>query len=55
MKIRETYIVWSERHNQYIKLHHTISQDGIRYFIEWNLNITQITFDEAHELLERYN
>jgi hypothetical protein len=57
MKIKETYIVWSERFNQLVKLHYTTYRDGsgARYFIEVNLNIVAITIDEAHELLDQYN
>jgi hypothetical protein len=56
MKIKETYIVWSERYTQLVKLHYTTYRDGggLVYFIEVNLNMVRITIDEAHELLERY-
>ena len=57
MKIKETYIVWSDRYNQLVKLHYTTYRagGGLMYFIEVNLNMVQIMIDEAHELLERYN
>jgi len=53
MKIKETFIVWSERHTQLVKLHKTSSEDGagIKWFIEAQFNIYQIFFDEALELL----
>jgi hypothetical protein len=55
MKIIETYIVWSRRFNQHIKLHKTAESDGtgFKWFTEMQLDISQISFDEALELLNR--
>jgi hypothetical protein len=53
MKIKETFIVWSETHNQLVKLHKTSPEDGtgIKWFIEEKFNIYRISYDEALEFL----
>jgi hypothetical protein len=53
MKIKETFIVWSEKHNQLVKLHMTSNNDGIKWFIEVHFNIYAISFDEATELTKQ--
>ena len=55
MKIQDTYIVWSEKHNQLVKLHKTSNNNGtdIKWFIEVHFNIYPIFYDDALELINQ--
>jgi hypothetical protein len=57
MEIKETYIVWSSNHNQYVKLHRTFKfVSGLKnkqsWFIEINNTLDLITTDTAMDLLK---
>jgi hypothetical protein len=56
MRIIETYIVWHERFDQFIKLHKTAEFSdgtGIKWFTEIQSSMSRISFDDALELLNQ--
>lgn len=54
MEIKNTYIVYSNEHNGYVKMYRCADPDGIpRFFIESNNGVlTRISFDDFNDLLE---
>jgi Zn-dependent membrane protease YugP len=54
MKIKETFIVWSNNHNQYVKLHNALNMNGYKseWFIENNNELYPIPLDTAMDLLK---
>lgn len=54
MKIKDTYIVYSSQHTEFIKIHRCVSDinDSTKYFAEHgNGVIQQISYEEFFELL----
>ena len=55
MRIKETFIVWSEDYPTHVKLHEAHGSMGtVKYFIEYEGKLRQIGHDIARELLKNY-
>ena len=53
MKIYETFIVWHDEINQYVKMYHTTAENGMpyKYFIEADSKLTEVYWRTAMDLL----
>ena len=53
MKIYETFIVWHDEMDQYVKMYHTTGENGMpdKYFIEADSKLTEVYWHTAMDLL----
>jgi hypothetical protein len=56
MKIKETYIIYSEQYQEYVKIHYCLNSTGSSqsYFMEHNNGVIRSLTAEVYDLLKNY-